>query len=256
MEIVLIITAFLASVLTFFSGFGLGTILLAVMLIYFPSEIAIGLTAIVHLANNLFKWMLTRHHMDFRLVFSFGLMAIPGALLGAASLKMLNDISPLFVYKIGSEDFTITFLKIMVGMVMIFFACWEWIPSLKKIQFNKSWFYTGGFLTGYFGGLTGHQGALRSAFLVRGNLDKNTFIASGVAIACLVDIIRIPSYITYFKNTDYQQNSAYMLFCILAALSGSILGNFALKKVTDRFIQNIVAVLLILMGLLLITGII
>ena len=56
MEILIIsIVAFVAALLTFFSGFGLGTILTPVMLIFFPPEIAISLTGIVHFCNNIFK---------------------------------------------------------------------------------------------------------------------------------------------------------------------------------------------------------
>ena len=47
--------ALIASLLTFFSGFGLGTILTPVLVIFFPVEIAIALTGIVHLLNNFFK---------------------------------------------------------------------------------------------------------------------------------------------------------------------------------------------------------
>jgi hypothetical protein len=43
------IAAMLASLLTFFSGFGLGTILLPVFGVFFPIRVAFGLTAIVHL---------------------------------------------------------------------------------------------------------------------------------------------------------------------------------------------------------------
>ncbi|MFQ6676338.1 MAG: sulfite exporter TauE/SafE family protein, partial [Fidelibacterota bacterium] len=46
--------AFVASGLTLFSGFGLGSILMPVMAIFFPVEVAISATALVHLANNIF----------------------------------------------------------------------------------------------------------------------------------------------------------------------------------------------------------
>ena len=41
----------------------------------------------------------------------------------------------------------------------------------------------GGLLSGFLGGLSGHQGALRSAFLIKCGLSKEVFIASGVVIA-------------------------------------------------------------------------
>lgn len=47
--------AFVASGLTFFSGFGLGTLLLPAFALFFTVEKAIALTAVVHFLNGLFK---------------------------------------------------------------------------------------------------------------------------------------------------------------------------------------------------------
>ncbi|MCA9401600.1 MAG: sulfite exporter TauE/SafE family protein, partial [Candidatus Omnitrophica bacterium] len=59
MEIAIIcLVALIASCLTFFSGFGLGTILMPAFLIFFPLDTAIALTAVVHLLNNFLKLIL------------------------------------------------------------------------------------------------------------------------------------------------------------------------------------------------------
>ncbi|MGB0431657.1 MAG: sulfite exporter TauE/SafE family protein, partial [Bacteroidia bacterium] len=59
MEFVIIsIVAFATAILTFFSGFGLGTILTPVFAIFFPIDQAIALTGVVHFANNIFKLFL------------------------------------------------------------------------------------------------------------------------------------------------------------------------------------------------------
>lgn len=50
------LTAFIASALTFFSGFGPGTILMPAFTLLFPVEIAIAATAVVHFLNNFFKF--------------------------------------------------------------------------------------------------------------------------------------------------------------------------------------------------------
>ena len=56
MEIIIIgLVAFFAAILTFFSGFGLGTILTPVMMVFFPVDIAVAFTGIVHFSNNIFK---------------------------------------------------------------------------------------------------------------------------------------------------------------------------------------------------------
>ena len=61
MELAIICLAtFIASGLTLFSGFGLGTLLMPVVAVFFPLEVAIAMTAVVHLANNLFKLLLRK----------------------------------------------------------------------------------------------------------------------------------------------------------------------------------------------------
>jgi uncharacterized membrane protein YfcA len=62
------LAAFLTAPLTFFSGFGLGTVLLPVFALFFPLEAAIGLTAVVHLANNLFNLALLGSFLGRRLL--------------------------------------------------------------------------------------------------------------------------------------------------------------------------------------------
>lgn len=254
-DLLLALVAFAASMLTFFSGFGLGTLLLAFMLLYFPPEMAIGITAIVHLVNNIFKYLLTRHHIDSRLVLTFGLPAILGALLGAYMLQYLNELDPIYQYEWAGKLHFITVIKIVVGLVMALFVIWEWIPGFQKIQFKGNLLRVGGFFTGFFGGLSGHQGALRSAFLSKGELDKETFIATGVAIACLIDLSRIQYYARHFHTLTLKNHQLLIFLCIFAAITGSVLGNLWLKKVTEKFVQNTVAIMVLIMATLLITGI-
>ena len=198
-DVLLALVAFAASMLTFFSGFGLGTLLLAFMLLYFPPEIAIGITAIVHLVNNIFKYLLTRNHIDTRLMLTFGLPAIVGALLGAYMLQYLNEIKPIYQYEWAGKLHFITVIKIVVGFVMTLFVVWEWVPGLQNSNLRAICFVLAAF-SRVFGGLSGHQGALRSAFLSKGDLDKETFIATGVAIACLIDLSRLQYYARHFHT--------------------------------------------------------
>lgn len=77
MEYIIIpLVALLASALTFFSGFGLGTILLPAFGLFFPIEIAIALTAIVHFLNNIFKLGLVFKNIDKKVVLGFGVPAL------------------------------------------------------------------------------------------------------------------------------------------------------------------------------------
>ena len=85
--VLLALVCFGASILTFYSGFGLGTILLVVFALWFPIEQAIVMTAIVHFINNLFKLLLTHKNIDKKILLKFGLPSIIGALGGAFLLS-------------------------------------------------------------------------------------------------------------------------------------------------------------------------
>jgi uncharacterized membrane protein YfcA len=63
-DLFMIGTALAASLLTLISGFGLGTLLLPVFALFFPLELAVGMTAVVHLLNNLFKFGLLWRAVD------------------------------------------------------------------------------------------------------------------------------------------------------------------------------------------------
>ena len=56
------LSSFFVAGLTFFSGFGLGTLLLPLFALFFPVPVAVAVTAVVHLLNNLSKVVLVGRH--------------------------------------------------------------------------------------------------------------------------------------------------------------------------------------------------
>ena len=197
MEYILIpIVALLASALTFFSGFGLGTLLLPAFALFFPVDVAIALTAIVHFLNNTFKLVLVKNQINWKIALQFGLPALLFSFIGAFLLNKITNTNILAEYTLNHKVFQITLMKIIVAVLLIFFALFELIPKLKNLQFPKKYLPIGGILSGFFGGLSGHQGALRSAFLTKVGLSKEAFIATGVIIACMIDVSRMSVYFT------------------------------------------------------------
>ena len=114
----------------------------------------------------------------------------------------------------------------------------------------------GGVLSGFFGGLTGIQGAIRSAFLIKSGLSKEAYIATGVIIASLVDFTRLFVYASRFKEANLHEHWILILSATLSAIIGAIIGNKLLKKITFRFVQVLVAIMLFLIALGLGAGII
>jgi uncharacterized membrane protein YfcA len=147
-------------------------------------------------------------------------------------------------------------MKSVVAILLIFFALIELLPKLKNLQFPKKYLPVGGILSGFFGGLSGHQGALRSAFLTKVGLSKETFIATGVLIACMIDISRMSVYFTNISKVKDNLNINLVIIATLAAFIGVYFGNKLVKKITINTVQKIVAFMIIVFAIALGFGIV
>lgn len=249
-------SALAASALTFYSGFGLGTLLTPVFALFFPLPIAVGLTAVVHLLNNLFKMVLAGKYADNKIVFQFGVPAVATSFLGAWCLVFVTHLPPLFSYEILGREAVVTPLKLVIAALMMFFAIFESLPFYKNLAFHSKFIPLGGLLSGFFGGLSGHQGALRSAFLIRAGLSKEAFIGTGIAIAVMVDLVRLGMYSSHFFRVLEASYFPYLAIATTAAFAGAFLGNLYLKKMTFESVQKVVSWMLGLIALLLASAVI
>lgn len=251
----------LISLLTLFSGFGLGTLLLPVFLVFFTPSLAIAATAIVHLANNLLKALLFARHANRQVLLAFSVPAILAAFAGAFLIQQLNGLPALGQYNWQGQWFVVTPIRLTIGVLMILFASLDLNPTFKALTLSKRWIPLGGLLSGFLGRLTGQQGAFRSAFLVRVGLDKEAFIGTTVLAAILVDMARLGVYgfaltqgpqAVFHSQTDWR----LLLWAIVSAFLGTWLGSRFLQKVTLAWMQRTIGILLIAYGCLLSAGIV
>jgi uncharacterized protein len=256
MDIVIIcLAAFITAILTFFSGFGLGTILTPVFMLFFPVELAIALTGVVHFFNNLFKIMLLGKKANKGVLLRFGIPAVAAAFAGAWLLLHIPDSRPLFSYEMAGRAFEVYPVKFIISLLLISFALMDIFPVLKNMQFGREKLPLGGALSGFFGGLSGNQGAFRSAFLIKAGLSKEAFIGTGVVVSTFIDFTRLGVYATRFSSSGLTDNLLVVVLAVISAISGAFLGNKLLKKVTINSIQLIVALMLILVSIALGSGI-
>lgn len=253
---IIILSVFIFAVLTFFSGFGLATVLTPVFILFFPVPVAIGLTAIVHFFNNVFKFFLVGKRGSLEVVLKFGLPAMLGALLGSLLFLAIVEKSFKVNYHIFNHNFHVELVNLIIGLLIFILAIFEIIPLSNKIAFNKKLLPFGGILSGFLGGLSGHQGAFRSVFLLKCNLTKEQFIATGIQIAFLVDIVRLPVYWLNFLDKEVAHESGVMLLSVIFAFLGSYLANKYMQKMTIKIIQVIIALMLLIISVGLIIGLI
>jgi hypothetical protein len=231
-HLLILVAAFLTAAFTLLSGFGLGTILTPVFALFYDIKIAVFLVAIVHLLNNLFKLAIFRKHIRFDILKRFGILAIVGSLIGAFAQAYLGN----------------AVLKKGLGIVLIFLAAKELMPPKFQFRFPKSIDPIGGFCSGLLGGLVGNQGAIRAAFLLNYEISKETFIATGVVIACLIDVVRIPVYLASYSGI-FAKSWQLLVSVAVVTFLGTLFGNQLLKRFSFSSFRKLVAYVVILMGI-------
>ncbi len=253
--------AFFVAGLTLVSGFGLGTLLLPAFALFFPLDVAVAATAVVHLANNVFKLGLVGRHASGQVLVPFVLFAVPAALAGAILLEHLSARPPLAEWMLGARACRITGIGLTLGALMVAFALIEFLPGFESWSVSPRLLWLGGAISGFFGGLSGHQGALRSAFFVRTGMSKEQFVGTSAAAAICIDAVRLCVYFSTFLAAKLGTLSAsggwpLVAAATLAAFIGSYIGARAIRKITLRTVKRLVAALLVLTGGLIGSGVI
>lgn len=261
-EYILVCTSALAvAALTLYSGFGLGTLLMPVFAVFFPVQVAVALTAVVHLLNNLFKAGMLARYADMGAVLRFGVPAAASSVAGAMLLGALSGMVPLFEYELSGSPHEVTPVKLVIALLLAAFSALDLHPRFSGVSFDRRYISTGGTISGFFGGLSGMQGALRSAFLVKAGLGREGFVATGALCAVLVDLSRLTVYgASYydgkFSGAGTQGSSGLLIAATAAAFTGSYTARKYLHKFTVSSVRITVGVMLFLLSLAIGTGLI
>ncbi|MDX2147255.1 MAG: TSUP family transporter [Planctomycetota bacterium] len=258
--------------LTLVSGFGLGTLLMPAFAFFFPLPIAIAATGVVHFANNVFKLAIVGKHANRQVVLRFGLPAVGAALVGAALMTQVAESPPLAQYAattpLGVLSGEVTWLKMLTAALLAGFAALELSPAYQRLSFPRAALPIGGVLSGFFGGVSGMQGALRAPFLLRAGLERDAYVGTANVISTIVDVARLAVYAAGLFAVTRQTSSSVpgsspgtssqfawdahsislVAVACIAAFAGVLLANRFLKKLTLRSVRFLVAGLLFLLA--------
>ena len=223
----------LAAALTVPAGFGLATMTTPLFLFWFEPHQAIAGVAIVHGAHNAMKSRILRTHIDADALRRFGWALLLGALVGAV-LQTVISSGPLLL---------------LVGVALIVLPTLKLSESWTSIRLPETEDRIGGFGSGFMGGLTGHQGALRAMFLRQRLPNKNEYAATAAVLAMVVDFTRIPIYLWHDTSVLFSQPLLLIGF-VLSALVGAQIGRIWLEKWKNDSIQKGIMLGLVLSGIL------
>lgn len=233
MEILLILAlVFGASVFGTVSGFGISTIMLPVLLIFYPRAETLLLVGIIHWCNDIWKILLFRKGIVLWLIVTFGLTGIAASYFGASLAFMVDEI--LFSKIIGC------FLLAYVIFILL-------KPSFKLTKTKRTALIGGGF-SGFLAGVSGMGGTARSAFLTSFDLPKPVYIATGGAIAFLIDITRLGTYLYRGARVEAPLLFGLVVF-IPASFLGAKLGRNIVGKIPQKHFRKVIAIFLLLVGI-------
>lgn len=229
--IIFLTASYVAAAAATVAGFGSSTLLIPVALLFMDIKTAVFVVAVFHLFNNLFKVRLFRNRIEAKVFWLFG---IPSILLAFAGAMLISLIQ-------------IEMIKTVLGVFLVAYAFYSLLEprfGIKKTRVNAA---VGGSLSGFLAGLIGLGGAIRGAFLVTFDLPKEVYVATSAAIALVIDVTRIP---TYVLTKTVQGSTSYILLpflCVMAYL-GTATGKRLLERIDQRTFRRAVSVALFAVG--------
>jgi uncharacterized protein len=246
MEILYItLLTLIAATIGTITGFGTSTLMIPVLVIFFPPVEAIFLVAIIHWFGDVWKVALFRSGFNLRLLALFGVVGLVTSYLGAYISLGTNE--EILLRVLGAFLAGYALFLIFQSLLRQGFGG----QAKFKIPAGNLTALSGGALSGFFAGMFGIGGAIRSMFLSAFDLPKAVYIATAGAIGIMVDSTRI---ITYFTGgATLPRELWYGLFLFIPI---SFVGAQIAKKIVDKIPQNkfrvVVAVFLFAIGLKLI----
>lgn len=229
---VFLVASFLAATGATIAGFGSSALLIPVAISFFDLRTAIFIVACFHLFNNLFKIRIFWDKIDFRTFFYFGIPSICFAFWGAALIAML----PLDL------------ITQILAVFLIVYAVYSLFKPKLAIKKNRWNAILGGSLSGFFAGLIGLGGAIRSSFLVVFDFPKEVYVATSAMIAVVIDVTRIPTYV--LTGSVRATSELFLIpFLIVSAYFGVSLGKILLNRIDQQTFRRIVAIALLLVGI-------
>jgi len=231
-QIALAIVTVVAGGIASIAGFGIGSFTTPLLALKTGIGIAVAGISIAHFCGTALRFFSLRKYINKKILLSFGLTSAAGGLIGALLHNILYNIV----------------LVIIFGCLLIFAGIIEFTGLSEKIRFSGAVSWMAGGLSGFFGGLVGNQGGIRSAAMLGFKLEQKEFVATATGIALMVDVARIPVYIIT-QGEEMLSIWKWILIASIGVLIGTAAGTWILRKIPEKIFKKVVAAIVILVGI-------
>lgn len=231
-EFSIITLSFIAGLIASVAGFGIGSLLIPLVSIRTGTKTAVALVSLPHFLGTGLRFWLLRAKVDRKIFAQFGVLCAAGGLTGAfLNTYFENDL-----------------LRVIFSVMLIIAGILGVLQVSERVRLGKAGAGVLGFASGFFGGLVGEQGGIRSAALLGFNVKKEAFIATATATGLIVDLVRMPVY-AFFQSNQFVQFAYLLVLTSVPVLVGTLVGNVALKRIPEKNFKRIVSVGILLLGI-------
>ena len=246
-----------ASAITIVSGFGLNTVLVPAFAVLFPLPLAIAAVALVHLIASALRLVIFRAHINRTIALQFVPWAILGGIAGALILELLGAVPVIATYPLFGVTKSVTAVKVVVGVTIAALALCGLRRGAEASGMGAIGVSAGALASGFFGGLSGNQGAIRSTVLIRAGLTPLGFAATGALAAIAIDLTRLVVYGTAGSISNILADDAIreaIGAATVGAIVGALVGRQLLATMSSARLHLVVGWSLVAGGVLIGTG--
>ena len=204
-------------------GFGIGSMMTPLLALRFGTTTAVALVTLPHAAATAVRCWRLRAHVDRRVLVRFGLLSAAGALAGALIYTQLGP---------GTLTRVLGGLLVLTAVAQLTGWASRWQPHGPLVALF-------GLVSGFFGGIAGNQGGLRSAALIAFGLPKLRFVATATATGLVVDAARTPVYL-WHSGAVLLTLWLPILVATVGVLIGTIVGERMLLGLSPRRFGQII----------------
>lgn len=229
--LILVLVIFASGVGTL-TGFGLSTVMIPVMVLFYPMAETLLFVGIIHWFNDLWKLVLFREGIRGKLILGFG---IPGLIATVLAARLVFTIPT-------------TILQRILGVFLIGYVVFLFVRSAFKVKQSTATAAVGGALSGFFAGVFGIGGAIRALFLSAFDLPKAIYLATAGAIALVIDTPRLAIYLQQGTRLGPLVFWGLILF-VPASFLGARLGKGLLDRIPQEHFRKVVAAFLLIVAI-------
>lgn len=207
------------------TGFGIGSLLTPLLSLQLGTGVAVAAVSLPHAAATIVRCWRLRASIDWGVLKRFGILSAAGGLGGA-----------LLYAQLGGRALTLALASLLMLTSSAGLTGWsrKWHPHGPLV-------WALGLLSGFFGGIAGNQGSLRSAALSAFRLSPLAFVATATATGVLVDGARMPVYL-WTGGAALRPIAPTIVVAIVGVLIGTFAGERALRAMPARVFRLVVNV--------------